>query len=258
MEDDKIKTGYYVFDVGGVFVECCNLFDHHQSGGAGKRENGIPYAAFGLVWKKIGAQVSGSDRAAGIIDRRLGSPIDAADNGLDISESKWKDVAPYYIQNIFFAMLPTWKEEGRDIDAIFLECVEMAKKILGREIIQATDLIEAEEAVRTAYRNAEDKRIIILDKNYPFEYLLNGYPEPLYAVYPRKTPGTWGVKAIRSDLKAFKNRKDLPKSWGGLRGEELQKLTGIEDALFCHHSLFFAQAGSKEGAVQLAQIAVES
>ena len=134
----------------------------------------------------------------------------------------------------------------------------MAKIILGREIIQMQDAVLAEESLMEVYKNSTDRRIIILDQNYPFEYVLHNFPEPLFVVYPRKTDKSWGVKAVREDPKTFNNRKDFPKSWGGLRDEEMQKITGVPDALFCHHALYLAGAKSKEGAIKLAQIAVES
>ena len=37
------KEEGYVVDVGGVYNEEENKFDHHQPGGAGKRPNGIEY-----------------------------------------------------------------------------------------------------------------------------------------------------------------------------------------------------------------------
>jgi uncharacterized UPF0160 family protein len=64
-----IKTGDYVVDVGGVHDESTNRFDHHQFGGAGKRENGIPYASFGLVWNKFGKDLVGSEDGANRIDK---------------------------------------------------------------------------------------------------------------------------------------------------------------------------------------------
>ena len=36
-----IETGDYVVDVGGIYDPEKNRFDHHQEGGAGKRDNGI-------------------------------------------------------------------------------------------------------------------------------------------------------------------------------------------------------------------------
>ena len=47
-----IESADYVIDVGGEYDPETNRFDHHQRGGAGERENGIPFSSFGLVWKK--------------------------------------------------------------------------------------------------------------------------------------------------------------------------------------------------------------
>jgi len=255
--DEKIiETGDYVFDVGGIYNAEKNRFDHHQVGGAGKRENGIDRSSFGLVWEKFGSEICGGKETADLIDRKLVTPIDASDNAFDLVESKY-DIMPYFVENIFFAMEPTWSEENLNRDEVFLKCVEIAKTILLREIVHAQSIVSAEDAIGDAYKNAIDKRIIVLDKNYPFEYILYNFPEPLFAVYPRKIDNSWGVKAIRDDIKSFKNRKNFPKSWGGLREDELQEITGVSDAIFCHHSLYLAGAKSKEGAIKLAQIAIE-
>ena len=114
----------------------------------------------------------------------------------------------------------------------------------------------AEEKVLLIYQNTKDKRIIILDESYSYEDTLNNFSEPLFVVYPRVNDVSWGVKAVRKDPKTFKNRKDFPKSWAGLRDEELQKITGISDAIFCHRGLFMAVAKTKEGAIKLAELAL--
>src|ERR1035437_8037366 len=58
-DENLIKSADYVYDVGGIYDPALNRFDHHQVGGAGKRDNGIPYAAFGLVWMQYGETVCG-------------------------------------------------------------------------------------------------------------------------------------------------------------------------------------------------------
>jgi uncharacterized UPF0160 family protein len=254
-DSEIIKKGDYVFDVGGVYDEKNNRFDHHQIGGAGKHENGIEYSSFGLVWKKFGLELTGSEKAAELIDKRLVAPIDASDNGFDLVESK-HEIFPYFIQDFFLAMNPTWREIDLSKDEMFLKCVEIAKNILTREIIQAGDSVIAKELVNSIYQNAKDKRIIILDKDYPYENILNNFPEPIFVIYPRITDNFWGVKAMRENPKTFKNRKDFPKSWAGLRDEELQKITGVKDAVFCHRALFLVVAKSKEGAIKLAELAL--
>lgn len=259
--DEKIiKAGDFVFDVGGVYNGEQNKFDHHQKGGAGGRSFGgvlIEYASFGLVWKKFGAEISGLQEIADVVDKKLTAPIDAHDNGFDLVENKF-EISPYFIQHFFLSMRPTWKEENLSKDEMFFRCVEIAKEILSREIIQVKDAILAKEKILSIYKDSQDKKIIILDEKYPHENIIDNLPEPLFVVYPRKVTEDWGVEAVKNGPKTFKNRKNFPNSWAGLRDEELQKITGVSDAVFCHRGLFLAVANSKEGAIKLAQIAVES
>lgn len=264
-DKEIIKTGDIVFDVGEIYDEEKNRFDHHQPNGAGTRvvisRNGeqeyVKYSSFGLIWKKFGEEICGGEKIAEMLEEKLVAPIDASDTGFDLVENKY-DIAPYFIQYFFSAMEPTWHEDAGKKDERFFECVKIAKTILSREIVQAEDIVLAEESLISVYENTEDKRIIVLSDNYPFEYLLHQYPEPLFAIYPRKTDGSWGAKAVREDPKNFSNRKDFPKAWGGLRDQELQEITGVPDAIFCHRGLFLAAAKSKEGAIELARKAVEA
>ncbi len=255
-DEEMISSGDIVFDVGGIYDRNSNRFDHHQIGGAGTRQNGIEYASFGLVWEKFGEEICGSKKVADLIDKRLGGPIDAWDNGIDLVKST-HEAAPYFLQYIFFAMHPTWREEEVDIDKIFGRAVDMATEILRREIIQAQDMVLAEEEVQAIYDRTLDKRVIVFDKNYPFEYILLKYPEPKFAVYPRKTGGSFGVKAIRIDMNSFETRKKFPESWYGKKDKELQKITEVEDAVFCHRAGYLCTAETKEGAIKLAKLALE-
>jgi len=70
-DEEIIKKADFVYDVGGIYNPEKNLFDHHQKEGAGKRENGIPYASFGLVWKKFGKKICGSQKVADEVDQKL-------------------------------------------------------------------------------------------------------------------------------------------------------------------------------------------
>lgn len=258
---ETIATGEYVVDVGGVYDPELKKFDHHQEGGAGKRENGIPYSSFGLVWKHYGETLCGSKSVAETIERRLVFPIDAADNGINTYSKEMEYITPYIIHNITDIFRPTWKEEkeGRDFDAGFAEMLTIAKQILQREIKKAKDEEEGAVFVRKAYDEAEDKRIIVLGDSYPWEWVLKEYREPLYVVSLDKGSNGWKVKAVRDDpVASFVCRKNLPASWAGKRGQELVDITGVPDATFCHNHCFIAGAKSKAGALQLARIAVEN
>lgn len=247
-DEDLIKGADYVYDVGGIYDPSINRFDHHQKGGAGKRENGIPYAAFGLVWKTYGEVVCGSLEVAKKIDEGLVQAIDAQDNGVDLYKVEG-NVGPYLIQSMFNAFRPSWKEK-EDFDTPFLELVEFAKKFLIRKIKKETDALETETFVKKAYEEANDKRLIVIDGSYPWSDVLMEYPEPLYVIWERM--GVWRVGCVGKEKKSFENRKSLPEAWAGLRDEELAKVSGVPDAVFCHNGRFLVVAKSKEGALALA------
>ena len=254
-DEEVIKTGDYVFDVGGVYDKEDNKFDHHQMGGAGERSNGIPYASFGLVWEKFGVEICGSKKMADFIDDKLVAPVDAGDNGVELCDIKG-DTFPYFIQSALSSFVRTWKEDPDKEDEYFLQAVKVAKEILQREIIWAKDTIEAESLVLEDYESAKDKRVILLRNDYPAKHVLSDFTEPLFVIYQKSRDKMWAVKAIRSSPKTFKNRMDFPREWGGLRDKELQKVSGVPDAVFCHRGLFLAIAKSQEGALKLAELAL--
>lgn len=255
---EKIKNADYIVDLGGLHEPKNNRFDHHQTGGAGKRKNGIPYASFGLVWSKYGKELCGGDRVALMIEERLVQPIDAMDNGLDIQKTSQKqDVHPYLIHDMVNSFRPAWNEKNRTNDWAFLEVVAIAKKVLKREIILANSKIKAEEHVIAACEKAEKKQIVILNDLYPWTETLLDYPKILFIVRPDENEGRWRVRTVPRSLYSFENRKDLPRSWAGKQGLELQKITGVRDALFCHNKRFVAVAESKRGALELAKLAIK-
>lgn len=252
-----IKEADYVVDVGGEYDAEKNRFDHHQKGGAGTRENGIPYASFGLVWKKYGASICGSEEIARIIDRKIVEPIDAEDSGVDIIKPVFEGIYPYSCFRVISSLNPTWKERDKDRNELFGKAAQFAKELILREIEIGRHFVEGREFVERAYHSAEDKRLIILDNEYSWKEVMNNYKETLFVIEPNFEAGTWEIIAVRSDMHSFKNRKDMPANWGGKGSEELILETGVPDAFFCHRNLFIAAARSKEGAIRLAKMAIE-
>ncbi len=256
--DEKvIAAADYVADVGGINDPEKDRFDHHMPEGAGMHANGIPYAAFGLVWKKYGIDLAGSAEIAAIIEQKLVSPIDADDNGVSLVTPKG-DITPYGFHNFIALFRPTWREDPKMYDTGFMELLPIVKRIIAREMQIANDSLLARDAVLNAYDAAADKRIVELDGPYPFQETLSAYPEPLYIVAPRPGRPEWKVEAVRAKPYGFENRKALPAAWSGLRDEELAKASGVSDAVFCHRGLFMAVAKTRAGALALAKIAVEA
>jgi uncharacterized UPF0160 family protein len=254
-DESIIQTGDIVFDVGNIYDPSTNRFDHHQKEGAGTRANNIPYASFGLVWQKWGAEICGSQLAADFVDKKLVQTIDASDNGFALYSYTTPDTKEYVMDTICGAFGSTWKEED-NYDEAFFEVVGIAEKILKREIKGAQDKCEAIPFVEEAYKQAQDKRIIVLDEYYPWNETLSRYSEILFVVSPTKEKDQWRVSAIQQER--FVNKKDLPSAWAGLREVELEKISGVTGALFCHRKLFLAVGKTKESAVELAKKAVEA
>jgi uncharacterized UPF0160 family protein len=245
----------FVIDVGDINDPDTNRFDHHQQGGAGLRENGVPYASFGLVWKKFGREISGEDRIADLVDKKMVQPIDAADNGYNMYRETKQGLSPYLLDNAFKALTPTWRDP-ETVDDTFAQLLPLAQEILKREIKKAQYFFEDTELVKEAYKTAEDKRIIVLEHPMAWKSVISRKREPVYVIHPNQMTGEWIVACVRKSPQSHENRRLLPQAWAGKRGSELEKATGVEGAEACHNKRFIATAWTREAAVKLAQLAL--
>lgn len=261
-DPEIIAAGDYVLDVGDVYEPERNRFDHHQRGGAAIRENGIPYAAFGLVWKKFGADVAGSAELAAIIDAELVQPIDAGDNAVNLFDVVHPSkVRPVLIGSAIASFEPAWGED-RDYDAAFMEAVAFVKQFLTRKILHTKASLAAADIVRKAYEAAPRKELVIVEAPSPISRtlisnVLSDYPDTLMFVRQHEN-GSWQAVCVNERDNYFVRRKSLPESWAGKRDEELVEATGVTDAVFCHNGRFMIVAASKESAFKLAEIALQA
>lgn len=246
-------------DVGRKYDPATGDFDHHQ-GDAGERPNGIRYASFGLVWRKYGAELCGSEAIAEELDQNLVAPIDAGDNGQELVELVFEGVGPYHLGRLIGSFGPQWDDTDREAaeQQGFGEALMLADGIIRREIAAAQARARATGLVRQAIEAASkaDPRIIEFDRGLPWKSIvMKESAEALVVIYPRDDD--WGVQAVPADTGAFDNRRDFPEAWAGLEGADLQAVTGVADATFCHIGRFMAVAGSREGALALARLALE-
>lgn len=253
-------------DVGGEYSHVDRTYDHHQQG-APVRENGVPYAGFGLLWRHYGmdavAAVTGiSDPViTKRVEETLVMPIDASDNGMSlltggISRFSYngREVRGYSMAHAISSLNPSWHEKGHP-DRVFQEAVDMAGRILVREIIRAEGVTLAESGVRAAIGEMEGQ-IIVLEKFCPWQdIVVSECPEALFMVYP-SVEGEWMVQAIPPEIGSFEKRRALPEEWAGERGEDLAALIGVKTAIFCHPGRFICGAKTREDALAMAALAV--
>lgn len=250
-DEGLIAQADIVLDVGRIYDESKLRFDHHQEGGAGVRENGIPYASFGLIWKRFGKELCVSQEEIDNIDTNLVQVVDAEDNGFTLFTPVIASARLFSISSVIGCLNPVLSEK-QDFDLIFMQAVEIAKTILCREIVVAKELVETKRVFRETYKKSSDKRFVILEKEYSrslWGQCVEEFPELLFVVVPREQ--MFALRAVRKNASTFENRKDLPLTWAGKVGKELEEITGVVGANFCHNKRFVANAKTKEAILAL-------
>lgn len=253
-DEGELSKADIVFDVGAVCDPKRKRFDHHQKG-APKRPNGITYSAFGLLWKEYGLRYcDGNKELWRRIDEELVQGIDARDNGEELYVLDDKNVKPQTVSDILGLFNPPSGQN--DFDSRFMKAVSFATDILNAQKEKILGQLADEAYFRARYEASEDTRFVVLDRYLDVVGVAENYPQLLFVVFPAEANPQWMLHTVRVSMAGFKTRKPLPERWQGLRNEELAKVTGIADAVFCHAQRFVAAARSKEGVMRLLELAL--
>ncbi len=257
-ERDVVSGADLRVDVGFADDPSTGDFDHHQRDFDRRRENGVGYASFGLVWREFGARIcAGDDEIAESVDLSLVQSVDANDTGQQLTRPLVDGVHPISVNGIVGGFNARWDESLTDAQerARFDEAVALAGGILVREIAGAASGRRATRIVQEAIAQAADPRVVELDLDVPWKRtLVPEAPEALYVIYPKRQG--FGCQAVPRELGSFENRRDLPAQWAGLDGADLVAVTGVQDALFCHAKRFLVVARSRAGIERLAALAL--
>lgn len=209
-----------VYDIG--FGE----YDHHQADKRA-RENGTLYAAFGLLWEKIGPAIVGK-KIAERIDKSFVEKIDLSDN------TGRKNL----LSDAISALNPSWNEDV-SVDERFEEAVELAKKILERKIENEINNEAARDYVMEKYNTRRDN-CVVLDKGMPWKSVLIG-TDTEFVIYP-SVRGGYMLQTVPNSEEDYSPVVSLPKEWYGIEKEQLRKVSGVESITFCHATGFVASA----------------
>ena len=255
----QLDAADVIFDVGRVFDPDTGRFDHHQLDFREARANGIPFSSFGLIWRELGTELCGSAAAAARVDRLLVQGVDAIDCGVTLSrETPLATVMS--IPSIIGGFNPGWQDDASPEarNEAFERAVSWASSVLKNTIREASGL-EAARAVVKQGLLLEEGRLLVLDNGVPWKEAVLGSPEHqhlLYVISP-DTQTKWHVHTVPDYAGSFSNRKSLPAAWAGLDGEELDKVIGITGCVFCHRARFVAGHTTKDGALKMAQLALQ-
>ena len=246
-----------------VFDISLGEFDHHQLNKE-IRENNIPYAACGLVWREFGPRVIQKFNSAldendvisifDYIDKNLVQGIDAIDNGVDIKS----EIKVTSISDIIQSFNPTWDCDDSK-DKAFEEATVYATAVIKRMISRQVSAIKARTIVNEAFENRKSNEIIVLKTGCPWLHQLLKIDinnEVLFVISPDDTNEEYKIQTVKKTADTFEARKDILKSIRGKSSEEINSIIKIDDAIFCHTAGFIASTKSLESALKIANLSI--
>jgi len=255
-DDAVIAAADYVVDVGELYDHTTKRYDHHQLG-APVRDNGIPYAGFGLMWKHYGEEICTSKEVADKIEEKLCVAIDASDNAINLWEPGRFDLQPTEWDDI----LQSWRAEptlDEDPDQQFMLAVDVARDYLKRRIQRGQIKLEQKKRALELYEAtpAPERRILISDVYVPRGEFIQ-YPEVEMVIFPRESDvkNGWAAVGVQKTAHEYETRIRFPENWAGKRDEDLAKVSGLADARFCHRDRYMFIADSKESVIAAAKLA---
>lgn len=238
-------------------------FDHHQLDKE-VRENNIPYATCGLVWREFGSRViqkfnSQFDENDIItifdyVDKNLVQGIDATDNGIDIKS----EIKVTSISDIIQSFNPTW-DSASSKDVAFEEATQYATEVIKRIISRQVAVIKARIIVNEAFQNRNVNEIMVLKKGCPWLQQLLKIDinnEVLFVISPDDDNVDYKILTVKKNVDTFEARKDILESIRGKSSEEINSIIKIDDAIFCHKAGFIASAKSLKSALKIAKASV--
>ncbi|MCA9356039.1 MYG1 family protein [Candidatus Nomurabacteria bacterium] len=255
-EKDIVDKADIVFDVGGQYDPKTNRYDHHQKEGAGQRDTGIPYAAFGLIWKHFGMELCGDERVWQRLDSSLVSQIDATDNGMDFGGNK----NLILVEDASMVFSKSWLEDKDEED--FFVPVKKAQEYLLRKIKVMKDDISAEDILTKIYNDSEDKRVLEIPEDLPryiYQGVFSRLEDVLFVVYKSSSSDAYKAEAIRKDETTMESRKKFPQEWWGILDDKDERIEDLDlkGLLFCHRGGFLISADTKENVESLVKRALE-
>ena len=230
-----------VFDIGG------GKFDHHQEN-APIRSNGVPYAAFGLLWREFGIGVMrtgcSAEQAAEeaeYFDETFVQPLDQDDNTGSGSQ----------LGGMISTFNPSW-DSDESPDSCFEESVAFAAVILKKSFDNIFCIQRAKSLVEAALAASADY-IVILPRYAPWKNVLSGSKSE-YVIYP-SLRGGYSAQVVASNAGSGEAGKYFPKDWAGKPEDELKSISGVGTLTFCHKGRFLISADSLEDTIKACRIA---
>lgn len=223
-------------------------YDHHQEN-AELRDNGVPYASFGLLWRDFGeALLTG----VGCLPAQAAEEAARFDEGfiqsLDNSDNTGCENP---LAGVISDFNPSW-DSSESPDQRFEEAVNFAMTVLNRKFDNMLSVHRARALVETALAESKDN-IVILPRFAPWRKVLVP-SNAVFVVYPSQRGG-YSAQVIPEDSETKAPKCDFPEEWAGKREDELPRISGIPTLSFCHRGRFLISAGNLDDVIKACKLA---
>lgn len=238
----------YVCDVGGVYNPERRRFDHHQSDYRGAMSS----AGMVLLYLKEHAIIDPA--LYDYYNQTLIMGVDAHDIGaakIEIGTSSFSQVVSNF--------LPIEYEVSVDeMTGAFRRAIDFVVDYLDRLHQRHLYILKCKAIVREKMSTGD--YVMMFDTSVPWLenfFEMGGEVHPaLFVIMP--TGPHWKLRGIPPNMKdRMMVRLPLPENWAGLHDEDLQKVSGIKGAIFCHKGRFISIWQTKEDAIKALHIALK-
>ena len=287
--NEILKECDIIVDIGNIIDPKTFRFDHHMEefkevfDEKYEKLNKIKLSSAGLIWKYLGYEILKNIlKSINLLEQNRDyleemhkkiyldfiMGVDAIDNGINQYD---KDLKPKYklageFSSRISRLNPEWNSENIDVNERFKKAWDVCEdefffhiKNYANSYFIAYDIVL--KSVKEALKGK--KLYFILDhycpwKNviYEIEEKLNIKDKFLYCIHPGSN-NRWTSTAININENSMELRKPFPKEWRGKTDKELQKITGIKDAIFVHVNGFVSFWKYKKSAIKATEISIK-
>lgn len=236
-----------IFDIGR------GKYDHHQRDSR-IRENGVPYAAFGLLWEELGAEILGEELAAKF-DESFIQPLDINDNTGEKNE----------LATLIGNFNPSWdvgngenEAFSRAVQTAGMILVNMFEKYKGNERAEkcVEEILAAHNSsVLSGEKSEIEAKILVLPEFVPCQKQLRE-TDIAFIIFPSNRGG-YCIQPLKKEH-SLNYKCSFPENWLGLEGDELKQATGLTSANFCHKGGFIMTVDDVNDAISACKISLEN
>lgn len=236
-----LKECEYVCDVGGIYDPKIKRFDHHQVSYQG------PLSSAGMILKYLQETDVLSMKEYNFFNNSLVKGVDAFDNGRVTANLGFCSFS-----NLVSNFLPIEHQAtAEEMNEAFMQAAHFTIGHFKRLYKRYQYNLSCKGLVEESMKKYTD--CLLFEKSIPWMesfFELNGLGHPaLFIIMP--SGEHWKLRGIPPSYEEkIKVRHYLPKKWEGLLEEDLQKVTGIDGAVFCHKGRFISVWRTKEDALK--------